>query len=202
MQFFAKFIMAAFFAVFTLPAHAAVVVGQAAPNFTAVDSNGKIHNLSDFKGKTVVLEWTNDGCPFVQKHYETHNMQKLQKEYTDKGVIWLSIISSAKGEQGNVTGDEANKLTKERDAHPTAVLLDESGEVGKLYDAKTTPHMFVINPEGILVYKGAIDDNKSADHSTVEGAHNYVAAALDAVEKGEAVATPETQPYGCFVKYK
>lgn len=202
MQFFAKFIMAAFLTVFSMPALAATVIGQAAPEFTAVDSNGTSHNLSDFKGKTVVLEWTNDGCPFVQKHYETNNMQKLQKAYTDKGVVWLSIISSAAGEQGNVTGEQANKLTTDRNASPTAVLLDESGEVGKLYDAKTTPHMFVINPEGILVYHGAIDDNKSADHATVEGANNYVVAALDAVEKGEAVKTGETQPYGCFVKYK
>ncbi len=183
------------------PVFASPAIGETAPDFTAVDSNGQSHSLSDFKGKTVVLEWTNHGCPFVQKHYETGNMQKLQKTYTDQDVIWLSVISSAKGKQGHVSGEEANALTESRGAHPTAVLLDESGAVGKLYDAKTTPHMFVINADGILVYKGAIDDNDSTRHKSVETAENYVVTALDATLKNEPVSVAETQPYGCAVKY-
>ena len=202
MPLLSKFMITAFMLVFAMPAMAEAVIGEPAPAFTAVDSNGTEHSLSDFGGKTVVLEWTNHGCPYVQKHYETGNMQDLQKKYTDQDVVWLSVISSAPGEQGHVSGEEANELTTERNASPTAVLLDETGEVGKLYEAKTTPHMYVINAEGVLVYKGAIDNNNSANPDTVESANNYVVAALDAVANGEAVATPETQPYGCFVKYK
>ena len=193
---FCAFIMAA-------PAVAATPqIGEEAPNFTVVNSNGQNVSLTDFKGKVVVLEWTNHGCPYVQKHYETHNMQGLQRKYRDQDVIWLSIISSAEGRQGHVTGEQANTLTKERKASPSAVLLDSDGTVGKLYGASTTPHMFVINKAGTLVYKGAIDDNNSANHASVQGARNYVSEALDSVLAGNNVVVTQTNPYGCAVKYK
>jgi peroxiredoxin len=172
-----------------------------APDFTAVDSNGKSHQLSGFKGKTVVLEWTNDGCPYVQKHYGAGNMQALQKAANEAGVVWLSVISSAPGTQGHATGAAANKLTTDRKAQPTAVLLDPTGKVGKLYDAKTTPHMYVINPEGKLVYAGAIDDKPTANQADIKGARNYVTEALTAVAAGKNPAVPTTRAYGCSVKY-
>ena len=178
-----------------------VKIGAPAPNFTAVDSNGKNHNLSDFKGKTVVLEWTNHDCPFVKKHYETNNMQKLQKSATTQGVVWLSIISSAPGQQGFVNGAKANELTKSRNAAPTAVILDPDGKIGKLYGARTTPHMFVIAPNGNLAYMGAIDDKPSVNKDDVATAKNFVAEALSAIKAGKPVAIPTTQPYGCSVKY-
>ena len=178
-----------------------VKIGAPAPNFTAVDSNGKNHNLSDFKGKTVVLEWTNHDCPFVKKHYETNNMQKLQKSATAQGVIWLSIISSAPGQQGFVNGAKANELTKSRNAAPTAVILDPDGKLGRLYGARTTPHMFVIAPNGNLAYMGAIDDKPSANKDDVATAKNFVAEALSAIKAGKPVAVATTQPYGCSVKY-
>lgn len=182
------------------PAMSAPVVGEKAPVFTAVDSNGVTHSLSDFMGKTVVLEWTNHQCPFVKKHYDNGDMQALQKEAGDD-VVWLSIVSSAPGNQGHVTGEEANEQTKLRDAAPTAVILDPSGEVGKMYDAKTTPHMFVIDASGTLVYAGAIDDNNSANPADVPTANNYVRAALNSLKAGEAIAVSQTQAYGCSVKY-
>jgi peroxiredoxin len=175
--------------------------GKIAPDFTAVDSNGKSHQLSSFKGKTVVLEWTNDGCPYVQKHYGAGNMQALQKAAVESGVVWLSVISSAPGTQGHADGAAANKLNTERKAQPTAVLLDPTGKVGKLYDAKTTPHMYVINPEGKLVYAGAIDDKPTANQADIKGARNYVTEALTAVAAGKNPAVPTTRAYGCSVKY-
>ncbi len=178
-----------------------VKIGAPAPNFTATDSNGKKHSLSDFKGKTVVLEWTNHDCPFVKKHYETNNMQKLQKSATADGVIWLSVVSSAPGQQGFVNGAKANELTKSRNASPTAVLLDPEGTLGRLYGARTTPHMFVIAPNGNLVYMGAIDDKPTANKDDVATARNYVQEALNAIKAGKPVPTPTTQPYGCSVKY-
>jgi peroxiredoxin len=177
-------------------------VGQAAPNFTGVDSNGKTHRLSDFKGKTVVLEWTNHECPFVRKHYESGNMQKLQKAATSDGVVWLSVNSSAPGQQGNVDGQRANQLTKSRNAAPTAVLLDPQGTIGRAYSARTTPHMFVIAPDGKLAYAGAIDSIPSSNKTDISKAENYVTAALNAVKKGQPISRPATQPYGCSVKYK
>jgi peroxiredoxin len=177
-------------------------VGQPAPDFTGVDSNGKTHRLSDFKGKTVVLEWTNHECPFVRKHYESGNMQKLQKAATGDGVVWLSVISSAPGQQGNVDGKKANELTKSRNAAPTAVLLDPQGTIGRTYSARTTPHMFIITPDGKLAYAGAIDSISSANKADIAKAENYVTAALNALKKGQPVSNPTTQPYGCSVKYK
>jgi peroxiredoxin len=180
---------------------AAPEIGKPAPEFTLVDSNGTSHNLSDFKGKVVVLEWLNHGCPFVVKHYASNNMQTLQKDYTAKGVVWLSIVSSAEGEQGYMTPEETNKAKEEKGSAATAILLDTDGKVGRLYNAKTTPEMFVINAEGILVYAGAIDSIKSANKDDVAKAENYVKAALDSVLAGEPVATAQTTPYGCSIKY-
>lgn len=180
----------------------AAVVGEAAPAFTGTDTNGTAHNLSDFAGKTVVLEWTNNGCPFVRKHYDTGNMQSAQETATAMDdVVWLRVISSAEGKQGFLSGEEANALAEKEGVKATATLLDPSGEIGKAYGAATTPHMFVINPEGTLVYAGAIDDNSSYDPASVEGATNYVLAALESVKAGESVDPAETKPYGCSVKY-
>lgn len=180
---------------------AAPIVGKPAPEFTAVDSNGKSHALSDFKGKTVVLEWTNDGCPYVKKHYDAGNMQKLQQEIAAAGGIWLSIISSAPGKQGYVKGAEANQLTASRNAKPTAVLLDPAGAIGRAYEAQTTPHMFVVDAKGTLRYMGAIDDQPNTDASTIASAKNYVRDAFKSVTAGTKVAEAATDPYGCSVKY-
>jgi peroxiredoxin len=176
--------------------------GEPAPDFTLTDTKGKTHSLKDFAGKYVVLEWTNHQCPFVRKHYGSGNMQKLQKEYTGKGVVWLSIVSSAPGEQGYVTAKQENKLLTKNHAAPTAVLLDPNGTAGQLYGAKTTPDMVVIDPKGTLIYSGAIDDKPSTDKATVAGAHNYVRDALDAAMAGQPVKTPLTKSYGCGIKYK
>jgi peroxiredoxin len=187
----------------TLAAFAAepLKTGEAAPEFTLKDTEGNEHSLSDFKGKIVVLEWTNYGCPFVKKHYGGGNMQMLQEKYTGKGVVWLSICSSAPGKQGYYTAEQWPEQLAAAKAKATALLPDADGTVGKLYGAKTTPHMFVIDKQGRLAYQGAIDDNRSWDPKTIEGAKNYVAAALDALLADEAVAEPETKPYGCSVKY-
>jgi peroxiredoxin len=186
----------------TASAHAAPQVGKPAPEFTAVDSNGKTVRLADFRGKTVVIEWTNDGCPYVKKHYTSNNMQALQKEETAKGVVWLTVISSAPGAQGHVTGVEANKLTETRGAAPTAVLLDPEGDLGHLYDARTTPHMFIVNRDGALVYMGGIDDKPTSDPADIKAARNYIRAALDNLAAGAPVENAVTRPYGCSVKYK
>ena len=180
---------------------AAPQTGQPAPDFTLTDSNGKSHKLSDFKGKFVVLEWLNHGCPFVQKHYDGGNMQGLQKEYTGKDVVWLSIVSSAPGKQGNMSPEETNKTKEEKGSAATAILMDADGTVGKLYDAKVTPELYVINPEGVLIYMGAIDDKKSVDAADVAGAKNYVKQALDEAMAGKPVSEPSTAAYGCSVKY-
>lgn len=182
-------------------AGAAVNTGETAPDFTLTDTNGKTHALSDFKGKFVVLEWLNHDCPFVQKHYDSGNMQGLQKEFTAKDVVWLSINSSAEGKEGNYPADKANELTKEKNAAPSAVLLDSDGKVGKLYGAKTTPHMFVISPQGLLIYQGAIDDKPSADPADIASSKNYVKTALDEAMAGQAVSESTTKSYGCSVKY-
>ena len=182
-------------------ADAAAIVGQPAPALELKDSNGKSVKLDAFKGKYVVLEWVNFQCPFVKKQYGSGNMQKLQKEYTGKDVVWLSVCSSAKGKQGYITASEARDAVKERNASPTRFLLDPNGVAGKAYGAKTTPHMFVIDPKGTLIYQGAIDDKPSTDPADVPGAKNFVAAALDAAMAGNPVETASTQSYGCSVKY-
>ena len=179
----------------------AAKVGEAAPDFTAGDSNGQSQKLSSYRGKYVVLEWHNQGCPYTRKHYETGNMQKLQKEWTGKGVVWLTVISSAPGKQGYVTASEENDYLRRTSSAPTAVLLDPKGDVGRLYGAKTTPHMYIIDPQGRLIYNGAIDDRPTADQSDVAGARNYVSQALQEATAGKAVSTATTTPYGCTVKY-
>jgi peroxiredoxin len=176
-------------------------VGQPAPKFTAVDSNGKPVKLEDHRGKTVVLEWTNDGCPYVRKHYGSGNMQALQKKWTAEGIVWLSVISSPEGEQGYATGSEANKLTKDRNAAPTAVLLDPKQKVAKPYGAMTTPHMYIVTPDGKLAYMGAIDDKPTARSADIKGAKNYVDQALSELKAGKPVSTSATRAYGCTVKY-
>lgn len=185
----------------TAQANAAAIVGKPAPAFDAVDVDGKLVQLDAFKGKYVVLEWVNFDCPFVGKHYGSGNMQELQKKFTEKGVVWLSICSSAPGKQGHVTGDEAKELIAEREAVPTRFLLDPKGIVGKRYGAKTTPHIFVINPKGILVYNGAIDDRPSTKRADIKDAKNYLTAALESSLAGDKVEIVATQPYGCSVKY-
>jgi len=177
-------------------------VGQPAPAFSAVDLDGKTRSLSEFKGKYVVLEWHNQGCPFVKKHYESGNMQKLQKELTGKGAVWLSIISSAPGAQGFVTPEQEKAYLAEKKAAPTTVLFDPEGTVGHAYGAKTTPHMFVIDDKGVLVYAGAIDDNSSSDAADAATAKNFVRAAYDEASAGKPVTAASTAPYGCGVKYK
>jgi hypothetical protein len=176
-------------------------VGGPAPNFTGADSQGKTETLSSFHGKYVVLEWHNQGCPFTRKHYVSGNMQSLQKEWTAKGVVWFTVISSAPGQQGYVTASEENAYLDKMHAAPTAVLLDADGKIGHLYNAKTTPQMFVINPDGNVIYDGAIDDRPTPDPSDVKGANNYVSDALTEAMAGKPVATPFTRSYGCSVKY-
>jgi len=186
---------------FTIALAAKPEVGQPAPDFTLKDTAGKEHKLSDYKGKFVVLEWTNFKCPFVKKHYGSSNMQNLQKKFTDQGVVWLSICSSGPGKEGNFRPEEAAAKAKAFGSHATAYLIDESGDVGRLYGAQTTPDMFVITPKGDLVYKGAIDDQPSPDPETLKGATNYVDAALTEALAGKPVTTPVTKSYGCSVKY-
>ena len=177
-------------------------VGSTAPEISATDSKGKTQTLSQYKGKYVVLEWFNPEWPFVKKHYGSGNMQKLQEEFTGKGVVWLTIDSSAPGLEGNLTAEHANAKIAEWKAHSTALLLDPDGKAGRTYAAKNTPHMFVINPEGKIVYEGAIDSKATANPADIATASNYVKAALDESLAGKTVTTPSSRPYGCSVKYK
>lgn len=180
---------------------AIATVDNKAPDFELTGADGKSYKLSDFKGRHVVLEWVNFGCPFVRKHYDSGNMQSLQKTYTDTGVVWLSIVSSAPGKQGYYEGEVLQaQLKKEGVAH-TAYLVDADGKVGKMYGARTTPHMYIINPEGQLVYAGGIDNIKSANVADIPKATNYVAEALNGCLAGEPVTQKTTSPYGCSVKY-
>ena len=179
----------------------ALETGQAAPDFVLKDSAGDEHKLSDHKGKYVVLEWTNYGCPFVKKHYSQGDMQALQATYTGKDVVWLSICSSAPGNQGHYSAEDVGQAVAEQKAKCTAYLLDEDGTVGKQYGAKTTPHIFIVGPEQTLIYQGAIDSIRSTSAEDVAEAENYVAKTLDAAMAGEAVDPTSTQSYGCAVKY-
>lgn len=176
-------------------------LNEQAPGFKLVDSNGKEHSLSDFKGKVVVLEWINFECPFVKKHYNSKNMQSLQLKYTKKDVVWLSVCSSSEGKQGNFSPEEINKRIKDHNAKMSAYLMDADGKVGKMYGAKTTPHMYVIDKDGKLVYAGAIDEKPSTDLEDVKEAKNYVAAALDELLTGKSVSFHSSTSYGCSVKY-
>jgi len=179
----------------------AVKVGQPAPDFTGTASNGKTYHLADYQGKFVVLEWHNNGCPYTQKHYKSGNMQNLQKQWTAKGVVWFTVISSAPGKQGYVNGNEENNYLAKMGAAPTAVLLDPNGIIGHLYDAKTTPQMIVINPQGVMIYDGAIDNRPTDDVKDISGATNYVSLALQQSLAGKPVEIAATRPYGCSVKY-
>jgi peroxiredoxin len=181
--------------------HADAEIGKPAPAFTLPTCESKSVSLSDYKGKVVVLEWTNHSCPFVVKHYGSGNMQKLQADAAAKGVVWLSICSSAPGKQGHAAPADALKACTEKNSAATAYLIDESGATGRAYGAKRTPEMYVINTDGILVYHGAIDDKKSADPADIATAKNLVAAAIDETLAGKTVSTPETEAYGCSIKY-
>ena len=182
-------------------AWAQAAVGAAAPGFTLTDTKGAAHALADFAGKPVVLEWTNPDCPFVKKHYGAKNMQALQAKYVAQGVVWLSVCSSAPGKQGHSPADEWNRILAEQGSAATALLLDPDGQVGRAYGAKTTPHLFVIDAAGTLVYDGAIDDKPSTDAADIPGARSHISEALDAVLAGAPVPVAQTKPYGCSVKY-
>src|SRR5450432_2084490 len=175
-------------------------VGSTAPDFSVSDSKGNAQSVSQYKGKYVVLEWFNPECPFVKKHYGSGNMQKLQEEFTGKGVVWLSVDSSAAGKEGNLTPDQAEKKMAEWKTHSTALLLDQDGKAGQTYGAKNTPHMFVINPDGKIIYEGAIDSKASPDPADIPSSTNYVKTALDEALAGKTVSNPTTRPYGCSVK--
>src|SRR5947207_2887717 len=177
-------------------------VGSAAPDFSVPDTNGKAHALSQYKCKYVVLEWFNPECPFVKKHYGSGNMQKLQAEYTGKGIVWLTIDSNAAGTEGNLSPDEAQKIMTSWKTHQTALLLDPESKVAKLYGAKNTPNMVVINPEGKIVYEGAIDSKATPNPADIPASTNYVKAALDESLGGKAVSNAQTKPYGCHITYK
>jgi peroxiredoxin len=177
-------------------------VGSAAPDFSLTDAKGKTHSLSQYKGKYVVLEWFNPECPFVKKHYGSGNMQKLQQEYTGKGVVWLTIDSNAPGTEGSITPEEAQKITASWKAHQTALLLDPEGKAGRAYGAKNTPNMVVIDPAGKIAYEGAIDSKATPNPADIPNSTNYVKAALDESLTGRPVSNPTTKPYGCSVKYK
>jgi peroxiredoxin len=180
---------------------AGVEIGQPAPDFSLPDTNGQTHQLSQYKGKWVVLEWYQPDCPFVRKHYGAGNMQALQKEFTAKGVVWLSIDSSAPGEEGNYPADKLNEIASSQRAARTALLLDPDGKVGHEYGAKTTPDMYIISPEGKLIYEGAIDSKPSTVVADLKVATNYVKVALDSSLAGKSVSQTVTRPYGCTVKY-
>ena len=188
-------------AVIAAPASGAAVVGKPAPLFKAADVNGKAVSLADFRGKTVVIEWNNPECPFVKKHYGSGNMQKTQAAAAKDGVVWLTINSGAPGKQGHMNGAEAKAFLAQSGARPAAYLLDPSGVAGKAYDARTTPHMYVVNKAGTLVYAGGIDDKPTADPADVKGARNHVLAALSELKAGKPVSVPTSRPYGCSVKY-
>lgn len=192
---------AAAFLLAVAPSRAEPKVGAPAPAFSAVNSEGKTVNLNDYRGKTVVLEWTNDGCPYVRKHYGSGNMQALQKKWTDQGVVWLSVISSPPGEQGFADGARANSLTIERKAMPTAVLLDPRQQVARAYGATVTPHMYIIKPDGALAYAGGIDDKATTRPADIKDARNFVDEALAELKAGKPVSSSATRAYGCTVKY-
>ncbi len=189
-------------ATFTVAAHADVEIGKPAPDFTLKGSDGKSYHLADYKGKIVVLEWYNRDCPFIVKHYSGGNMQKLQEEYGKKGVVWFEVASSAPGKEGYLTAEETQQTRVQNGSKADATLLDPDGTVGKAYKAKTTPHMFIIDAKGVLVYNGAIDDHNTPYKDDIPKSKNYVSAALDEVIAGKPVTNSLTRPYGCGVKYK
>ncbi|MCP5197127.1 MAG: thioredoxin family protein [Gammaproteobacteria bacterium] len=189
------------FALYASSAGAALRVGEPAPDFTGVDTQGKSHRLADYQGKTVILEWTNHDCPYVRKHYGAGNMQDQQREAAARGVVWLSVISSAPGKQGYVNPAEADALTQSRNAAPQAVILDPEGTIGRAYGARTTPHMYIIDEAGQLVYMGGIDSIATANSDDIPQATQYVRVALQERAAGQPISVPVTRPYGCSVKY-
>lgn len=195
-------ILLSFFVFLGASVHAAVKVGEPAPDFTLTDTLGKEHSLSDFAGKHVILEWTNHQCPFVVKHYKDGHMQALQKELVDDGAVWLQIVSSAEGKQGYVTPEQGEAIRKEKKMHSTAMLLDASGKVGRTYGARTTPHMFMVGPDGKLLYQGAIDSEKSARGKDISDAENYIKSAYESAKAGKPIEKTTTTPYGCGIKYQ
>jgi peroxiredoxin len=198
---FASSAFAALLAAFAGNAQTAKVSAPA-PDFTATDSHGQSHSLVQYRGKYVVLEWHNQGCPFTRKHYESGNMQSLQKEWTQKGIVWFTVISSAPGKEGYVTAEQENDYLAKMHAVPTAALLDPDGKLGRLYSARTTPDMFIIDPQGKLIYAGAIDNRPTPDVEDIKGADNFVSDALSSAMAGKPVAMPYTRAYGCSVKYR
>ena len=182
-------------------AQAEPVVGQPAPVFSGVAAEGGMLKLADLRGKTVVLEWTNYECPFVRKHYESGNIPKLQKQAASQGIVWLQVISSAPGKQGYLNAQEAKKMNQVRGATPANVILDDKGALGKLYAATNTPQLFIIDPKGVLLYKGGIDSIASADPEDIANAENYISSALQELAAGKPVSKAVTQPYGCSIKY-
>lgn len=180
---------------------AAPEIAKPAPDFTLTGHDGKSYKLSDYKGRYIVLEWWNKDCPYVRKHYDSGNMQALQKDLTAKNVAWFTVLSSAPKKQGHLAPTEISEVMAKEKASPLAVLIDEKGDVGRLYEAKTTPHMYIIDPQGQLVYKGAIDDKPTTDASDIKSSTNYVRQAFDASLAGKTIASSSTKPYGCSVKY-
>jgi len=178
------------------------VIGESAPVFEVQDAEGNTHSLSDYEGQFVILEWLNHDCPFVRKHYDGGNMQRLQEKYAEKDVVWLSVISSVPGTQGYLEPEEAQAITEEKNASPTAVLLDTDSVMGRAYDARVTPQMYIIDPDGVLIYNGAIDDKPTARLRDLDDAHNYVEAAMTSAMNGEEIAIATNTPYGCTVKYE
>tara|TARA_R110000868_G_scaffold136049_6_gene348811 strand:- start:586 stop:1179 length:594 start_codon:yes stop_codon:yes gene_type:complete len=196
-----KHVIAIALLAFAINVRAELDIGKPAPDFELRAEDGKFYSLKKFRGKTVVLEWLNHGCPFVRKHYDSGNMQKLQATYTEKDVVWLSIVSSAPGKQGHVDASGAFREKQEYSSKATKILLDPDGKVGSAYSAKTTPHMYIIDESGILLYKGAIDSISSADKGDIEKADNYVALALDQKMANKPIKVSSTKAYGCSVKY-
>jgi peroxiredoxin len=201
MMMIQRLVLGGLLAMVSLGLAAAPKVNAPAPDFKLPGSDGQSHQLNDYRGKYVVLEWWNKDCPFVRKHYGSGNMQQLQKSWRDKGVVWFTVLSSAPGKQGHLPKAGIEKVMTRAKASPTTVLMDEKGTVGRLYGAKTTPHMYVINPKGQLIYKGAIDDKPTTDQADIKGAQNYVQQALTQAMNEQKVKISSTRPYGCSVKY-
>lgn len=198
---FRLFVVSLIVALYSGVARSEPVVGQPAPVFSGAAADGGTLNLADFRGKTVILEWTNHECPFVVKHYESGNIPKLQKQAASQGIVWLQIISSAPGKEGYVDAPTAKKLNQERGATPTNTIFDPNGAIGKLYAATNTPQLFIIDPNGVLLYKGGIDSIPSADRDDIATAENYIASALKELAAGKPISKTVTKPYGCSVKY-
>jgi len=201
-SFFTYASLLAVFALSPLSANAEAEVGKIAPDFSLVDTHGKTHALKDYKGKVVVLEWLNFECPFVKKHYGAGNMQKLQENAKKDGVVWFSIVSSAKGKQGYYEPKEMEARREKAGAQQTAILMDSDGKIGRAFGAKNTPHMFVIDAKGNIAYRGAIDSIDSAESEDIAKAKNYVSAALEDLKANRKVAISDTKPYGCGIKYQ